>query len=188
MRSLAISIFLYACETWTLTADLERRISALEMRCYRKILGISYKDHITNEEVRSRIAGVIGPHEDLLTTVKRRKLKWYGHVTRSNGMAKTIMQGTVEGTRRRGRQKKSWEDNIPEWTVLKMSDAVRRAEDRNDWRKLVSECVAPQRSTDKGIGDGDGDSAKKYIYLEKLTMQCPPPAPPQVSNDLFFAD
>ena len=148
MRSLAISIFLYACETWTLTADLERRISALEMRCYRKILGISYKDHITNEEVRSRIAGAIGPHEDLLTTVKRRKLKWYGHVTRSNGMAKTIMQGTVEGTRRRGRQKKSWEDNIPEWTVLKMSDAVRRAEDRNDWRKLVSECVAPQRSTD----------------------------------------
>ena len=49
MRSLAISIFLYACETWTLTADLQRRISAMEMRCYRKLMNISYKDHVTNE-------------------------------------------------------------------------------------------------------------------------------------------
>ena len=39
------SIFLYACESWTLTAELQRRIQAMEMRCYRKILHISYKDH-----------------------------------------------------------------------------------------------------------------------------------------------
>ena len=51
MRSLAMSIVLYACETWTITADIERRIQALEMRCFRKLLGISYRDHITNEEV-----------------------------------------------------------------------------------------------------------------------------------------
>ena len=53
MRSLAMSIFLYACETWTITADIERRIHALEMRCFRKLLGISYRDHITNEEVKA---------------------------------------------------------------------------------------------------------------------------------------
>ena len=51
------------------------------------------------------------------TTVKLRKLKWYGHVTRSSGLAKTIMQGTMQGGRRRGRQKKRWEDNIPVWTA-----------------------------------------------------------------------
>ena len=50
------------------------------MRCYRKILHISYKDHVTNEEVRAKIQQAIGPHEDLLTIVKRRKLQWYGHV------------------------------------------------------------------------------------------------------------
>ena len=38
MRSLVTSIFLYACESWTLTAELQRRIQAMEMRCYRKIL------------------------------------------------------------------------------------------------------------------------------------------------------
>ena len=45
------------------------------MRCYRKILHISYKDHVTNEEVRAKIQQAISPHEDLLTIVKRRKLQ-----------------------------------------------------------------------------------------------------------------
>ena len=58
------------------------------MRCYRKILRISYKDHVNNEEVRAKIQQAIGPHEDLLTIVKRRKLQWYGHVSRSSGLAK----------------------------------------------------------------------------------------------------
>ena len=80
MRSLVTSIFLYACESWTLTAELQRRIQALEMRCYRKILRISYKDHVTNEKFRTKIQQAIGPHEDPLTIVKRRKLHWYGHV------------------------------------------------------------------------------------------------------------
>ena len=111
MRSLVTSIFLYACESWTLTAELQKRIHATEMRCYRKILRISYKDHVTNEEVRAKIQQAVGPHEDLLTIVKRRKLQRYGHVSRSSGLAKTILQGTVKGGRRQGRQKKRWEDN-----------------------------------------------------------------------------
>ena len=73
MRSLVTSIFLYACESWT-TAELQR-IQATEMRCYRKILHTSYKDHVTYEEVRAKIQQAIGPHEDLLTIAKRRKLQ-----------------------------------------------------------------------------------------------------------------
>ena len=53
----------------------------MEMRCYRKILHISYKDHVTNEEVCVKIQHAIGPHEDLLTMVKRHKLQWYDHVS-----------------------------------------------------------------------------------------------------------
>ena len=53
---------------------------------------ISYKDHVTNEEVRAKIQQETGPHEDLLTNVKRRKLQRYGHVSRSPGLAKTILQ------------------------------------------------------------------------------------------------
>ena len=76
-----MSIFLYACETWTVTADIERRIQALEKRCFRNLLGISYRDHITNEEVKAKIGNAIGPYEDLLASVEIRKLKWYWHVT-----------------------------------------------------------------------------------------------------------
>ena len=51
MRTLIISILLYDCETWTLTIEIQRRIKAVVMRCYRRLLHISYKDHITNEIV-----------------------------------------------------------------------------------------------------------------------------------------
>ena len=80
MRTLILSTFLYACESWTLTAEIERGIQALEMRCYRRLLNISYKDHVTNEEVRNRIQNAIGVHDDHLTMVKKRKLRWYGHI------------------------------------------------------------------------------------------------------------
>ena len=72
----------------------------MKMRCYRKILRISYKDHVTNLEVRAKIQQATEPHEDLLTIVKRRSLQWYGHVSRSLGLAKIILQGTVEGEKR----------------------------------------------------------------------------------------
>ena len=55
MQSLVNSIFLYACETWTLTKELQGRIRALEMRCLRRLMNISYRDKITNIEVRSRV-------------------------------------------------------------------------------------------------------------------------------------
>ena len=75
MHALVISLFLflYAYESFTLTADLENRIQATEMRYFRKILGITYRDHVTNEEVRNRIKQTTGPHEDLLATVKKKK-------------------------------------------------------------------------------------------------------------------
>ena len=79
-----------------------------------------------------RIGNAIGPYEDLLTSVKRRKLKWYGHVTQSSGLAKTILQGTVQGGRRRGRQRKRWEDNIKEWTGLEWNIILRKAENREE--------------------------------------------------------
>ena len=138
MRTLILSTFLYACESWTLTAEIERRIQALQIRCYRRLLNISYKDHVTNEEVRNRIQNAIGVHDDLQTMVKKRKLRWYGHISRSLGMAKTILQGTVKGSKRRRRQKKRWEDNIKEWMGMGLGDSLRAAEDREGWRGIIA--------------------------------------------------
>ena len=146
MCSLVTSIFLNACESWTFTAELQRRIQALEMRCYRKILRISYKDHVTNKGVLAKIQQAIRPHKDLLTIVKRRKLQWYGHVSHSSGLAKNTLQGTVKRGRRQGRQRKRWEDNISEWTGLEFAKSQRAVENRKKWRKLVGKSsVVPQR-------------------------------------------
>ena len=108
IRSFVTSIFLYACKSWTLTVELERRIQALE----NEVLPQDTTHLVTNEEVRTKIQQAIGPHEDPLTMVKRHKLRWYGHLSCSSGLAKTILQGTVKGGRRQCRQRKRWEDNI----------------------------------------------------------------------------
>ena len=116
------------------------------MRCYHKILHISYKNHVTKEEIHAKIQQAIGPHKDLLTIVKRRKLQWYGHVSRSSGLAKTILQGKMKGERRQGRQRKRWEDDIREWTGLEFGKSQRAVENREKWRKLVvKSSVVPQR-------------------------------------------
>ena len=118
----------------------------MEMRCYHKTLHISYKDHVTNKEVRAKIQQAIGPHEDLLTIVKRRNLQWCGNVSRSSGLAKTIFQGTVKGGRRQGRKKKRWEDNIREWTGLGFAKYQRAVENREKCRKLLAKSsVVPHR-------------------------------------------
>ena len=104
---------------------------------HHNILHISNKDHVTSEEVRAKIQHAIGPHEDLLTIVKRRKLQWYGHVSRSSGLAKTILQGTVKGKKTRqteeevGRQHHGMDRpgvcQVPEGS----------GEQGKKWRKLV---------------------------------------------------
>ena len=58
------------------------------MRCFRRLLNISYEDHVTNEEVRRKIQAAIGEYNELLTLFKKRKLNWFGHVSRSSGLAK----------------------------------------------------------------------------------------------------
>ena len=88
---------------------------------------------------------VPGPHEDL-SNVKRRKLQWYGHVSRSSGLAKTILHVTVKGGRRQSRQRKRWAANIREWTGLEFAKSQRTVENKEKWRKLVAKSfVVPQR-------------------------------------------
>ena len=160
IRSLiiSISIFLYACESWTLTAELEKRTQAFEMSCYRRLLNISYKDHVTNEEVRRKIQTAkqiqtaIGKYDELLTLVKKRKVRWFGHVSRYSGLAKTIIQGTVKGKRKRGRQKKRWEDNIKEWTGMDFSSSTRTTENRTRWKGIVANSSVVPRQPSKVMG------------------------------------
>ena len=99
-RPLVVSIFLYVCASWILTAELEKISQEFEMRCYQRLLNISYKEHVTSEKLSRKIKAAIGVYDELLTLVKKRKLRRFGHVSRSSGLAKKILQRTVKGKRR----------------------------------------------------------------------------------------
>ena len=163
------SIFMYACESWTLIAELQRGVQAMEMRCYRKILRISHKDHI-KKEVRAKIQQAIGPHEDLLTIVKRRRLQWYGHVSRSSGLAKTVLQGTVKGEEDkadRGRGGKTTSGNGQAWSSPSPRGQRRTGKDGGNW--LRNNLWCPNDPRGWGIDDDDDDTVSR-LYKSTLFL------------------
>ena len=109
----------------------------MEMRCYRKILRISIKDHVTNEEVRAKIQQAFGPHEDLLTIVKRRKLQLYGRLPFIRSGQNHLARHS-ETERRQDRQRKRLEYNIREWTGIEFTKSQRAVENGGKCRKLVA--------------------------------------------------
>lgn len=150
-KSLVLSILLYGCESWTMTAETTRRIQAYETKCFRRLLDISWKERKSNDFVRSQVAQFTGPQELLLALVKRRKLSWFGHIRRKS-LPKTVLQETLEGGRRRGRQTKSWMDNIREWTRMDSPKLIRRVEERAGWRRLaaLASLMSPLRPSRSG--------------------------------------
>ena len=65
------------------------------------LIRFSYKDHVTNKEVCSKIQQAIRPHDDPLKIVKRRKLQWYGHVSRSSGLLNYLARHSERGEKTR---------------------------------------------------------------------------------------
>ena len=151
-RALALSTLLYGCESWTMTAETTKRVQSFETKCFRRMLGISWSERKTNDFVRAQVTSLDGPQDPLLAIIKRRKLTWFGHVSRHNSLPKTILQGTLEGGRKRGRQQKSWLDNIKEWTRMDSPTLIRKAEDRACWRQLArtSSLMSPLRPQRSG--------------------------------------
>ena len=81
----------------------------LSVRCVRCVAALfSVKGRLVSDNYKKAVV----PQEPLSATVKRRKLAWFIHVTRHDSLSKPILQGTLEGWRRRGRQRKCWMDNI----------------------------------------------------------------------------
>ena len=99
-----------------------------------------------NKDVRRKIQAANRKYDELMSLVEKRKLRWFGHISRSSGLAKTILQGKVKGKRRKGRQKKRWEDNIKDWTGNDFASSTRPVKDRSWWKRIVvKSSVVPKR-------------------------------------------
>ena len=97
--------------------------------------------HVTNKEVCRKIQAAIGEYEKLLTLVKKRKLRWFGYVSKSSGLAKASLLGTVKGIGR-GSHKKRYKDNVKEWTGMEFVSSTRAAEYRTRWKGIVANSSA----------------------------------------------
>ena len=117
---------LYGCEAWTIHNTDAKRITSFEMKCYRKILRISWMEKVTNKEVLSRL--------DIKTTMllqkaKTLKLKYFGHIKRHDTLVRHILEARIDGRRGRGRPTRRWEQDVNDWMDMTTTQAGRLAED-----------------------------------------------------------
>jgi len=112
MKSMVWAVFQYGVEGWTLKKSDRNRIESIEMWCWRKMLGISWKEHCTNISILEEI----GLERELMVKVALMKLQYFGHVTRGSAgnLALTVLEGSVDGLRHQGRPKRQWMDGIEE--------------------------------------------------------------------------
>ena len=76
-RSLVLPVLLYACETWTLTADLRQRLNSFGTMSLRRILGYSWSDFVSNQRLLME-SGM----RFVTCIIRERQLRLYGHVAR----------------------------------------------------------------------------------------------------------
>ena len=122
-RTLKACIFpvaIYDCEAWTISKTDEKKITSFEMKCYRKILRISWTERKTNASVLEQL-GVKALQ--LLNLIKKQKLSYFGHIKRHNTLEKLFLEGLCEGRRGRGRPRRRWTQDIGEWMGVSTVEA-----------------------------------------------------------------
>ena len=123
---------LYGAETWTLQAADQKYLESFEMWCWRRMVKISWTDHMTNEEVLLRV----NEQRNILHEIRKRKANWIGHILRRNCLLKQVIEGKIKGkmevARRRGRRRKKLLDDLKD--TRGYSHLKEEALDRNIWR------------------------------------------------------
>ena len=112
----------------------EKKITSFEMKCYRKILRISWTERKTNDSVLEQL-GVKAPQ--LLNLIKKQKLSYFGHIKRHNTLDKLFLEGTG-----RGRPRRRWTQDIGEWMGVSTVEAGRQALERGEFRQAVWEATS----------------------------------------------
>ena len=141
-QACVLSTLLYGSESWTLYTRQERRLNTFQLRCLRRILGISWQDHIPNIEVLAR-AGTLRMYA-LLT---KRRLRWLGHVTRMHDgrLPKDILYGELAtGSRPTGRPTLRYKDVLKRDLKaggIEPSGNEALAADRSGWRYTTKSAI-----------------------------------------------
>ena len=133
------SILLYGAESWTLNKRMEERVQAMEMWMWRRMMKISWTERKTNEEVLT----MIGEKRELLKTIRRRQMKFVGHIMRRGGIESTVLTGMIEGKRGRGRPREKYMDGLVRAVGANGRNAtpaqlLQATSDRKRWRFMAA--------------------------------------------------
>lgn len=132
LKTYVWSVLLYGCETWCISDSDRNKLDAFEMWCYRRMQKISWRDHISNEAV---LKGV-GEIRSLDASIRHRRAQWLGHLIRHENIARTMLEGTIEGENKRGRPRREYLSQILHDMHCTSYQQMRRlAEDRTTWRE-----------------------------------------------------
>lgn len=133
MRCLIFPIFLYGAETWTIHQKCRKKIDALEMWCWRRLLRVKWTAHRTNVSILKELQ----IKQRLSSIVQLRILNMFGHIIRNErSLERLVVQGRVDGQRSRGRSPTRWTDLVKISTKCSLTECTRTATNRERWRSL----------------------------------------------------
>ena len=131
------STLLYGAEAWTINKEMEKRLEAMEMWMWRRMMRVSWVERKSNEEVM-RMAGV---RRELMGAIRTRQMRFLGHVMRRGEYENVTLTGFIEGGRARGRQRETFMSGIRRAMGGELSSAsiLQMTADRERWRSVVAE-------------------------------------------------
>uniref|UniRef100_A0A8D9B1A7 Craniofacial development protein 2 n=1 Tax=Cacopsylla melanoneura TaxID=428564 RepID=A0A8D9B1A7_9HEMI len=144
-KTLIRPIVTYGSENWTLTQEDQEKIRRFERKIIRRIYGAVRLNEEewrirTNREILEILEG-----EDIVKFIKSQRLRWFGHVQRmeENRMPKKILAAKVYATRRKGRPRLRWMDQVlSDLRVMRVTGWGTAVKDRLVWRRVVEEAKA----------------------------------------------
>ena len=113
---------------------MNKRLEAAEMWFYRRILRVSYADHITNEEVLDRLSIT----RQLINQIRKRQIEFFGHVIRNKELENIIVTGKLDGKRSRGRPRLTNLNSLSRWFGVEERELIRLAQSREEWKTIAS--------------------------------------------------